>query len=508
MEYCEITMDTLAVRLEYRLEQDLEKNRSLVHITGLQMKTLNGFERGSLWIVGNIYLNGTRAVNMFVTNTAACNIYLYGEFSGGTERDWGGFNSVDVTLPHNADGTLNVPVRLELGFYTTSSAWAGTENGDGEMPLPRIPRVTGIAASGVALGSAMTITLTRAAADFRDTVSWQCGSRSGVVVSKTANKSVQWTPALTLANEAPNGTSVSVKLTVTSYLGDTAIGSTDVTVRCTIPADVLPAAEVTVSDPQGYAAQYGSYIQGESRARVRTAATGIYGSTIRSIQVTCCGLTAGGDDVTFALPDSGVFSVTVRVTDSRGRKCEIVQQITVRAYARPQITIRSAFRCDAGGSAQSDGSYAKLVFDIRCTAVPGGSVSYQAIRRLRGGTASATVELTEYADQLTVTGGSVILPVGIDSAYDCIIRARDSFCTADVSALIPVAFALLDLHRASRSVGIGMRAGNTGKLSIGLDMDLSDHRLSSLADPTAAQDAATKAYVDRKIRELAEALGI
>ena len=43
-----------------------------------------------------------------------------------------------------------------------------------------------------------------------------------------------------------------------------------------------------------------------------------------------------------------------------------------------------------------------------------------------------------------------------------------------------------------------MRAKNPGKVSIGLDVNMEEHRLGNLLDPEGSQDAATKAYVDGK----------
>lgn len=117
--------------------------------------------------------------------------------------------------------------------------------------------------------------------------------------------------------------------------------------------------------------------------------------------------------------------------------------------------------------------------------------------------------LTDYAGHFTVTGGQVILPAGVDTGYDCQIQVQDSFCTGGSdTVLVSVAFALLDLCRATRAVGIGMRAKKPGAVSIGLNMDMDEHRLSNLASPESEADAATKAYVDECIRQLREQLNL
>ena len=101
----------------------------------------------------------------------------------------------------------------------------------------------------------------------------------------------------------------------------------------------------------------------------------------------------------------------------------------------------------------------------------------------------------------------MILPAGVDTGYDCRIQVQDSFCTTESGTeLVSVAFALLDLCRAAKAVGIGMRARNAGMLSIGMDVDMGERRLGNLAPPEGGTDAATKAYVDECIRLLKEQL--
>ena len=86
---------------------------------------------------------------------------------------------------------------------------------------------------------------------------------------------------------------------------------------------------------------------------------------------------------------------------------------------------------------------------------------------------------------------------------------QDHFCTVlSGTALVSVAFALMDFYSGTRAVGIGMRAVNPGMLSVGLDTDMSEHRLGNLAAPELDADAATKAYVDGCIRQLAQQLGL
>ena len=133
-----------------------------------------------------------------------------------------------------------------------------------------------------------------------------------------------------------------------------------------------------------------------------------------------------------------------------------------------------------------------------------GSAAYQAVCWEHGGGQTRSVPLPDYAGLFEVAG-TVVLPAGADSGYDCAISVTDSFATVtSPNAFVPVAFALLDFSRTEKAVGIGMRAIKKETLSVGLQLDMAEHGIRNLADPTEAQDAATTAYVDALVKAALE----
>ena len=151
----------------------------------------------------------------------------------------------------------------------------------------------------------------------------------------------------------------------------------------------------------------------------------------------------------------------------------------------------------------------ELIFDAQVTEVENGEAQYRVRRAVHGGSQVTETALTDYAGRFTVSGGSVVLPAGVDSGYDCEILVTDSFQTVrSLSVPVSVAFVLADFCRETRALGLGMRARTAGVLSIGMDADFGEDTLKNLADPVENQDAATKSYVDRRISALAQALGV
>ena len=492
----EIIGSQFAARVNFELTQDVALNRSVVTVTSVEMRALSESWGGaSCRVVGFININGSTAVKMEYTSTASTGIMMlktYNTVSGAVSK-------YSVTVDHQADGSGPISVYTNLGVYVNSSGGeVGRINQTEELELPRIPRVSTLTAAGVELGQEMTITITRAAEGFTDTVSWSCGSESGTIATKTALTQLKWVPPVSLAAQAPEATQAAVVLTVTSFLEGTQVGSKDTAVPCAIPESVVPTLAVTVEDRMGYLSKFGGYVQNQSQARVVTQAAGAYGSTIKSITAKCGSLSASGADVSFALGQSGSVPITVTVTDSRGRSASFDTSITVLPYRLPQVTIREAYRCDETGQQQPDGQWLKVVFDGSVTALAGNSATYRGICTVHNGDTTRTVLLADYTGQQTVTAGSFLLTAGVDTAYDCRVSVQDDFNTVtSVDMLVSVAFALMDFCRDTKAVGIGMRAKNAGKLSIGLDTDMDEHSIGNLADPQEDQDAATKAYVDR-----------
>lgn len=494
--YCRVTLE---------VQGDVVNNTSTVRVTKLELRNPDGINVGNCWVLGEIRLGGMLAANMILNNTQSCALTFYDQWDGGGVGIWSGYSCRNVEVAHRSDGTMDADITVSFDLYTTSQRYLNSLRYTGSVALPRIPRATTLYAQGTCLGQPVSLQLTRASADFRDSVFWQCGTVQGVVTEKTQETGLSWTPPVSLAEQQTAGTAVSVTFTVRTFCGEEAVGSFAAAVNLEIPAEIVPTLNVAVEDKLGYPAKYGGYIQGQSQALVKSQAQGTYGASIREISVQCGGLTGTGEQCGFTLERSGSVEIAVTATDSRGRSTRVVQHITVLAYEIPRVQVTGAFRCNAEGAAQPDGEWLCLQFGARATPVSGGSVSYQAVCREHGGGQTRNVPLPDYAGLFEAVG-TVVLPAGADSGYDCTVCVTDSFVTvSSQSAFVPVAFALLDFSRAEKAVGIGMRAVKEGTLSVGLRLDMAEHGIHNLTDPTEPQDAVTKAYVDALVKAALEA---
>ena len=192
------------------------------------------------------------------------------------------------------------------------------------------------------IGTAKSVTVSRSSSLFTHTVTWAYGNQSGTLTTKGTSTSLSWTPAMALCAQTPNGTSGTGVLRITTYYGNTQIGSTQsATITLTVPSSVVPSfsAITCVENVSEVSTKIGSYVQNKSRLTLSiTGATGNQGSTIRTYKITGCGQTINASSgTTSVITVSGNQTITATITDSRGRTATKSITINVLPYSAPKI---------------------------------------------------------------------------------------------------------------------------------------------------------------------------
>lgn len=355
------------------------------------------------------------------------------------------------SISNKTSGSTSLAIRLYSGSGSTRDS---TYN----YTMAVDPAGSSISASNGTLGTAQTITLTKQNSAFTDTVEWICGSESGTIATKTLNTSLSFTPALSLAAQNTEGTSVSITLKTTTYSGNTVIESKSITITCAIPASVKPSAAVAISEAATLPRNYGAYVQGKSRLRIQTTPSLAYNSPINSYAVTADGASYSAADVTTpVLQNTGSRSVSATVTDKRGRtSAAATASYTVLAYAQPYLTAFSASRCNQGGTIDPEGHYMRIAFTGKVTALNNLNTAVYVVRYRAVGTSNWTEE-TISAITGNYTGSATKIYTAADaSAYEVQVLITDDFGQIVVgSAVIPVAFTIMHW----RSQGDGMAIG-------------------------------------------------
>ena len=161
----------------------------------------------------------------------AWSVTIDGQTTSGA--DSGGFSknsnkllgSGTVTVAHSSDGSKTFSFSFEKLFgFTWGGTYRGTYTGSGNGTLTTIPRTSDLSVSNGTLGESQTIIADRKSSSFTHSLRWSTNGFSGTLAEKSSATSWNYTPSLEIANDAPNGTSVSMTFTLETYSGSTLIG--------------------------------------------------------------------------------------------------------------------------------------------------------------------------------------------------------------------------------------------------------------------------------------------
>lgn len=375
------------------------------------------------------------------------------------ERYPGVVASGTKTLTHNSDGTRSFNISIGAAVYYTSVTCTGV----GSPTLDTIARASDLSVSDGTLGVAQTITADRKSSSFTHTLTWKCGSYSGTIATKSPATSWPFTPELKLAEGAPNGTNVYCEFTLTTNNGNTAIGSTKKSVRLAIPNSVVPTCSMSLSDAKGYKDTYGGYIQGQSILHVVINGSGIFGSSISSYSASANGTRYISQTFdTAPLKTSGSNTITVGVKDSRGRSASASSAINVIPYSVPNIISFSVNRCNADGTENDSGIYAKVTYQYSVTNLSNKNTFTVSLNYKKTTDSQWTsVNITPIEPLYNVSGSNIIAADDAHS-YDISLVVTDSFTSASQSTALSTGYCLYHVRASGKGITWGGVAEDDG----------------------------------------------
>ena len=337
-----------------------------------------------------------------------------------------------------------------------------------------------VSTASASLGSALTISTNRSNKAATHTLSYRFGNASGLIGSDVGD-AVSWTPPLSLASEIPSATSGVCTIACNSFINGKMTGSRTCTVTLTVPSTVVPViSSVTLQDTnETVAAQIGAFVKSLSTLSVAITAEGIYGSSISSYRTTLDGATYTAASFTAGkkLSAAGDMTLTVSVTDSRGRTATYTSTVQVLDYAIPSIRRFSVERCNAdGSSAQVDGTKARFSFQGSVSPLNNKNsfscVVYYKLKNAEAWTQAYAVNAASYT--LAVSNQLLSQTYDALSSYDVKIRLADHFQEAEQAVSIGTKGVILDFLADGTGIGIGKVAETPGAIECGWPMKLTD----------------------------------
>lgn len=177
------------------------------------------------------------------------------------------------------------------------------------------------------------------------------------------------------------------------------------------------------------------------------------------------------------LSAAGNMTLTVNVTDSRGRTATYTSTIQVLDYAVPSIRQFSVERCNAdGSSAQVDGTKARFSFQGSVSPLNNKNsfscVVYYKLKNAEAWTQAYAVNAASY----TLAISNQLLGQTYDalSSYDVKIRLADHFQEAEQAVSIGTKGVILDFLADGTGIGIGKVAEIPGAIECGWPLKLSE----------------------------------
>lgn len=390
---------------------------------------------------------------------------------------WKIFGERTITISHSSDGTYSAS--KNASFTTTASSGYSLKSGSASVTvkpstIPRASEPT-FSSSSVEMGSAVTINTNRKSSNFTHTITYSFNSATETI-GTGVGASVSWTPSLSLASQIPNAISGTCTITCKTYNGSTLVGTKTVNLTLKVPSSVVPSiSSVALSEANTSVSSLGVYVQNKSQLKVVTTASGSYGSTIKSYKIT------GIDNNTYnsnnftsnVLTQSGNKTITVNVTDSRGRTATKTITYTCVAYNNPSISNISVARCNSDGTNNEDGIYLKYTFVGSVSSINNkNTYVYKIGYKLTDSSSYTYVTISNNAYTINKTN-TVLTGVTFDNnySYDIIFSITDKFTTTIRTADIRTGFELINFNENGKSMAIGKvseAGGNEKKLEIAL----------------------------------------
>lgn len=385
------------------------------------------------------YYTTVNRVKLIINGTV-----VYNDQSTGTYRYANTtLGSGSITVSHNSDGAKSVSVYAEAGFYewTPNSSYSGT------ITLDTIPRASTMSFPEFTMGSAGTISISRASSGFTHTITYKFGSKSGTITTKTSSTSISWTPSLSeLANQMPSATRGHGTLYIYTYSGSTQIGSRSYTFYCNIPSSVVPSVGTITLDPADINGR-NILVKGKNKLTVSVSGCSAgTGSSIKSYTFSgpsISSTTTNTSVSTNTVSSSGTLTYKVTVTDNRGRTASKTNTITCYDYYAPYFKSFNAVRSSDNKSIVCN--YSINVASVNST----NSTTVTVYRRVAGGTWSSST---------TTSGSTYTINLGNDttSTYEVYATISDSYGGSTKSSTINVFGELRVINITSDGTGVAL----------------------------------------------------
>ena len=438
--------------VKWEEQYDVTTNKSLVSQTAYLHRT-------NIYSGETYFKSGTVSrTAYFGSETVATSVVTDMSIPGNSSSSGGSYVQVYTAskeIAHNSDGSKSIT----LGFAMSNNI-SGVAGDSFTVPkttatvaLTTIPRATipSLSATSVTMGSTMRITLTPADSSFKHKIRYEFGSlvsqvdglTSGTGFTSQGTTYHDFTPPTALGSQIPNATSGTAKLIVYTYKSDgTHVGTQTVNLTINVPSYTPTISNIALT---GNSLLSGMYVQGKSTVKAVITASSSYGATIKSISSTVDGKTYTGSSFTSSALSNGSKSVSVTVTDTRGKTTtKTSDAFTVYVYSAPSITSFTLTR-------QSDETTVIATVKGSVSSVNNENFKNTKVVFSLPGKDAITKTITSGTVNLTAT----FTDVDTDSTLTGTAKITDSYTSATKETVLPTVAVTMDFHSSGKGIALG-----------------------------------------------------
>lgn len=389
-----------------------------------------------------------------------------------------------VTFNNNADGSLTLYAYIKQLFYYDyiDSRWNSssyTQESGINMNCSSIPRTSDASLSSgtVALGNNVTINTNRKSTSLTHRVYYSIGSIGDTLLASGVGDSYTWTVPKTLANQLPNADSGTVVIKVVTYSASgSAIGTKLLNLKVTVPttSEFQPKiTNVSLQEMGNVPSSLGFYVQSISKIKGVISASGAYSSSITSYSVNFNNERFSASTFTSQIVTSVNPTLSITVTDSRGRTASYTSTVTVLEYKSPAINSFTSYRNISDPS--------KIDITLSCTIYKLQNKNTKTItfyyRKTAGSSNYTSVSINvnnlsavESGNVITYSGTvTVVTNADTDLSYYSYLKVADLFKNVpSVNSYVNTNFRLINISKDRRAFAVGKLHEKEGHFEMGL----------------------------------------
>lgn len=379
------------------------------------------------------------------------------------------YTSEWFTISNKTSGTTS----LSLNVYSGSGS---SRNSTYSYSLPIEPAASVLGSiSSFTFGNAINIPITKYNSGFYDVLTISVGGTTIKTINGITNGAdVSFTSAelTTIYSKLPSATkgTVTFKLTTKTSSSGSTVGTSTKTATGTIPSSVKPTISgITLTEAtSGLASKFGAFIQNKSAITGTVNASAGSGSSISAYKTTINGSSYTSKTFTTGvLKTSGSNTVSITVTDKRGRSTSYSTTFSVLAYSKPVINTFKVERCNSDGTLNDEGINFKVSVKSTITALNNKNDS-KYVLQYKLSSASSWTTIGNSLSGYSINSSWVVtnISLNIDNVYDFRLTISDYFEEVPKSFNVAESFTLMNFGADGHSMAIGGVAEDTDTLDV------------------------------------------